>query len=98
MVDLVDAINAGRKTNVPVEYLEPEDWIEACAKDDEGGKGRAWFEARLVFAQGVCDGDAALVDTALETLLGRRPETGKEAVERLVREDPGYTWHQNHAR
>ena len=98
LVGLVDAVNAGRKTDVPVEYLEPEAWIEACAKDDEGGKGRVWFEARLVFTQGVCDGDAALVDPALETLLGRRPETGKEAVERLVREDPGYTWHQNHAR
>lgn len=98
LVDLVDAINAGRKTSVPVEYLEPENWIEACSKDDEGGKGRPWFEARLVFTRGVCEGDAALVDPALETLLGRRPETGKEAVERLVRENPGYTWHQNYAR
>jgi hypothetical protein len=98
LVDLVDAINTGRKTDVPVEYLEPKDWIEACAKNDVGGKSRAWFEARLVFTQGVCDGDAALVDPALETLLGRRPETGKEAVERLVREDSEYTWHQNHAR
>ena len=51
-----------------------------------------------MFTQGVCEGDAALVDPALETLLGRRPETGKEAVERLVRGEGGYTWHQNHAR
>lgn len=98
LVDLVDAINAGRKTNIPLEYLEPSHWIEACAEDDVGGKGKAWFEARLVFTQGVCDGDAALVDPALETILGRRPETGKESVERLVRENPEYTWHQNHAR
>jgi uncharacterized protein YbjT (DUF2867 family) len=98
LVDLVDAINAGRKTSVPVEYLEPNEWIEACVKDDVGKKSRAWFEARVVFTQGVCDGDAALVDPALETLLGRRPETGKESVERLVRENPEYTWHQNHSR
>ena len=98
LVDLVDAINAGRKTNVPVEYLEPNEWIEACAKDDVGGKSKAWFEARLVFTQGVCDGDAEIVDSALETLLGRRPETGKESVERLVRGNPEYTWHQNHTR
>ena len=98
LVDLVDAINAGRGTDVPVRYLEPREWIEACAKDDVGGKGMAWFEARLVFTQGVCDGDAEVVDPALEVLLGRRPETGKESVERLVRENPEYTWHQNHSR
>ncbi|KAK5166606.1 uncharacterized protein LTR77_008149 [Saxophila tyrrhenica] len=98
IVDLVGAINRGRRTDVGVEYLEPEEWIEASAKDDEGGKGRAWFEARLVFVQGLCDGDAELVDPALETLLGRRPESGTETVERLVSEKPGYTWHQNHAR
>ena len=98
LVDLVSAINTARKTDIPVEYLEPEDWIEACAKDDEGGKGRPWFEARLVFTQGVCDGDAELVDPAFDTVLGRRPMTGTEAVKKLLKEDPGYTWHQNHAR
>ena len=98
LVDLVDAINSARKTIIPVEYLQPQDWIEACAKDDEGGKGRPWFEARLVFTQGICDGDAELVDPALETLLGRRPETGTGTVESLVKANPGYTWHQNHAR
>lgn len=98
LVDLVRAINTARKTEIPVEYLEPGDWIETCAKDDEGGKGRAWFEARLVFTQGVCDGDAALVDRAFETILGRRPETGTETVKKLLEADPDYTWHQNHAR
>ena len=99
LVNLVgQGINRARTNDIPVEYLEPQDWIEACAKDDEGGKPRAWFEARLVFQQGVCDGDAELVDPSLETVLGRRPETGTETVERLVRENPGYTWHQNHNR
>ena len=76
LTGLVDAINAARGTDIPVEILEPEEWIEACAKDDEGGKPRAWFEARLVFTQGVCDGDAAVTDPAMEMLLGRKPETG----------------------
>ena len=98
LVDLVEAVNRGRKTSIPVKYLEPEDWIEACVKDDEGGKSRPWFEARLVFTQGVCGGDAELIHPALENLLGRRPEDGIQAVERLVVEQPGYTWHQNHAR
>ncbi|KAK3707621.1 hypothetical protein LTR37_011969 [Vermiconidia calcicola] len=97
-LELVSAINRGRNTNIAVKYLEPTDWVEECTKDDEGGKPRAWFEARVVFTQGVCDGDAELVDPAFETLLGRRPETGTETVERLVKEDSGYTWHQNHAR
>lgn len=97
-VALVDAINRGRGTDIPIEYLDPQDWIDECTKDDEGGKPKAWFEARLVWVQGVCDGDAGVVDPAMETLLGRRPETGTEAVEKIVRADPQYTWHQNHAR
>lgn len=92
------AINRGRGTDISGEYLDPEDWIEACARGDEGGKGRGWFEARLGFMRGVAGGDAETVDPALEMLLGRRPEMGTECVERLVREDGGYTWHQNYAR
>lgn len=96
LVDMANAINRGRETNMPIEYLEPEQWIDECAKDDVGGKPRAWFEARLVYTQGVCDGDAKLIDPALATLLGRRPETGTEWVERTVRKNRDYTWHQNH--
>ena len=98
LVDLVGAINRARKTDIPVEYLEPQHWIETCAKDDVGGKSRAWFEARLAFTQSVSQGDAVLVDPALETLLGRRPETGTEGIERLLKANPEYTWHQNHSR
>jgi hypothetical protein len=98
LLDLVGAINRGRGTDIPVKYLDPEEWIDTCTATDEGNKVRAWFEARLVFTRGVCDGDAKVVDPALETLLGRRPETGTESVERLVKENPGYTWHQNHNR
>jgi hypothetical protein len=98
LVDLVGAINRGRSTDIPVKYLDPEEWIDTCTATDEGNKARAWFEARLVFTQGVCDGDAKVVDPALETLLGRKPETGTQSVERMVRQNPGYTWHQNHNR
>lgn len=98
LVDLVHAVNRACGTEMPVKIMEPEEWIDACAKDDEGGKPRAWFEARLVFAQGVCDGDAAVTDAALATLLGREPETGRQTVERLLSAEPGYTWHQNHMR
>ncbi len=96
LVDLVGAIVRGRGTDVGAKYLEPQEWIDASTKDDEGGKPKGWFEARLVFTQGVCDGDAELVDPAMEILLGRRPESGTESVERLVRENRDYTWHQNH--
>ncbi|CZT21733.1 related to nucleoside-diphosphate-sugar epimerases [Ramularia collo-cygni] len=98
LIDIVNAINKGRGTNIPIEYLSPEDWITASATDDVGGKSRAWFEARLIFMQGIVEGDAALVDPSLETLLGRKPETGEHAVERILRENPEYTWHQNHVR
>ena len=97
-VEWVDAIDRGRGTSIPIEYLHGQHWIVECAKHGEGGKPRAWFEARLVWMQGVSDGDAATVDPALETVLRRRPETGTEAVERLVRADPEYRWNQNHFR
>ena len=95
---LLDAINRARGRDIQMKFLEPQQWIEACATDDEGGKGAAWFEARLIWLQGLANGDSADVDPALETLLGRRPETGPETVEKLVRADPAYTWHQNHNR
>src|SRR5262249_34022760 len=98
LVDLVGAINRARDKKIPIEYLEAEEWIDACAKDDVGNKPRAWFEGRLGFDRSVSEGDAKLVDPALETILGRRPETGTAAVERLLRQDAEYTWHQNHAR
>lgn len=101
LTDLVGAIQRGQERDLSFEILPPEQWIEESAKDDRGGKGKAWFEARLVFTRGVCDGDAAVMDSALQTLLGRKPETGVQTVERLVREaiqkgGEGYFWHQNH--
>lgn len=99
LMDLVGAIDKARpgKGKLGVEYLEPQMWIGVSAKDDVGGKGKAWFEARLAFVEGVNGGDAEVMDPALETLLGRKPETGVQAVERIVREAGGdYRWHQNH--
>ncbi|EMC93950.1 hypothetical protein BAUCODRAFT_124699 [Baudoinia panamericana UAMH 10762] len=96
LVDIVKAIDKVRQTNTPIQILEPDAWIDACSMDDEGGKGRAWFEARLVWLQGMCNGEAELVDPALETVLGRRPETGTETIETLLTSEPDYYWHQNH--
>ncbi|KAK3640482.1 hypothetical protein LTR56_011820 [Elasticomyces elasticus] len=95
---LLEAINRGLGTNVQMKYLDPEPWIEVQAAVDEGGKGAAWFEARLVWLQGLADGDAEVVDPALETLLGRRPEDGPTTVEELLKAAPNglYYWHQNH--
>ncbi|KAK5119852.1 hypothetical protein LTR85_007178 [Meristemomyces frigidus] len=95
LVDLTSAANRGRGTSVPIQYLEPKEWIQACANDDGGGKRRGWYEARLVFLQGICNGDAQTVDPALETLLGRRPQTGAEAVERMARAETVYTKHRS---
>lgn len=96
MVDLVSSIRLATSSELPIRYLSPGDWIAESATDDEGGKPRAWFEARLVFMQGIAEGDAEMTSEALTILLGRRPEIGVGAVERMVRADPGYTWHQNH--
>ena len=93
---LVHAISKARGTETPIEYLEPGEWIAASAKDDVGKKPRAWFEARLVVLEGFNHGDAETVDDTLATLLGRTPETGFDGVQRLLRDDDGFTWHQNH--
>lgn len=95
--DIVHAISEAKGAELPIEYLEPERWITESAKDDVGGKQRGWFEARAAVFEGFNQGDAEVVDPALGTLLGRRPERGIDGVRRLLREDPGFTWHQNHA-
>lgn len=94
--DLANAVSEGKGTKVPVEYLGPEEWITESARDDVGGKSRAWFEMRLAVLEGFNKGEGEVVDGALETLLGRRPERGVDGVRRLVGGDSGYTWHQNH--
>lgn len=94
--DLVHAISQAKGAETPIEYLAPSDWIAACAKDDVGNKPRAWFEARLVVLEGFNQGEAEIVDDALAILLGRTPETGFDGVQRLLRDDGGFTWHQNH--
>lgn len=93
---IVEALGQARGKSLPIEYLEPQQWIEASAKDDQGGKPLAWFEARLVVLEGMNNGDGAIVDPALATLLGRRPENGIEGVARLIKVEPDFTWHQNH--
>jgi hypothetical protein len=94
--ELVQAISQAKGAETPIEYLEPGEWIAASAKDDVGNKAKAWFEARLVVLEGFNQGEAEVVDDALATVLGRTPETGFEGVQRLLREDSGFTWHQNH--
>jgi len=94
--DVVRALADVKGTELPIEWLEPEQWIEASARDDVGGKQRGWFEARLRVLEGFNEGEAEVVDSALGVLLGRRPERGVDGVGRLVGGDGGFTWHQNH--
>jgi hypothetical protein len=94
--DLTRAISQARGNELPIEYLEPGEWITESARDDIGRKPKAWFEARLVVVEGFNRGDAEVVDDTLATLLGRVPENGYDGVLRLLKNDAGFTWHQNH--
>jgi hypothetical protein len=94
--DLTRAISQARGTELPIEYLEADEWITESARDDVGRKPKAWFEARLVVLEGFNRGDAEVVDDTLTTLLGRAPENGFDGVLRLLKSDAGFTWHQNH--
>lgn len=94
--DLVRAISQARGAELPIEYLEAGEWITESARDDVGRKPKAWFEARLVVVEGFNKGDAEVTDDTLAILLGRTPEKGFDGVQRLLRDDPEFTWHQNH--
>jgi hypothetical protein len=94
--DLTRAISQARGNELPIEYLGAEKWITESARDDVGRKPKAWFEARLVVVEGFNRGDAEVVDDTLATLLGRAPENGYDGVLRLLKDDAGFTWHQNH--
>lgn len=94
-VDLADAINQTRGKQQKVDYLPPTEWVETAAKDDLGGKSKAWFETRLVWFQNMTKGAVSATDPALATLLGRKPVNGVEDVRNLLTENPDYSWHQN---
>lgn len=98
LTSIIEAIDNARSATTTIEYLEPEQWVAAQVQDDEGGKGEGWYRAMLSLNNDLVAGDAETVDPALGLLLGREPETGGQTVERLLRENQNYTWHQNYSR
>lgn len=79
-----------------VEYLVVREWATKSMDEDEGGKWRESFEARVKVLESFNKGDGEVVDDALASLLGRRPERGVDGEERLIRANPECRLHQNH--
>lgn len=95
--DLVDVINRVTRRNVRYEEIALDRWVDKMVEEDEGSKGRAFFEKRLSWHEGIAKGDGETVDPLMGELLGRQPKRGTEVVEQLLKKDGDYIWHQNYA-
>lgn len=96
--DLVDVINRVTGRNVRIEEVSLDKWVNKMVEEDQGGKGRAFFEKRVSWHEGTSQGDGETVDPLMGQLLGRQPKKGTEVVEELLKKDRDYTWHQNYAK
>ena len=98
IAEMVDAINRVLGKKIVLHRVSFEEYVAKNAEGDQGGKPRQFFENWKTFYQGVEAGDGKEVDPLMEILLGRRPKSGVEVVEELLRGDQEYTWHQNYTK
>lgn len=95
--DLVQVINHTTGRNVRLQEVPLNEWVDKMVEEDQGGKGRAFFEKRISWHEGIAKGDGETVDPLMAELLGRQPKKGTEVVRELLEKDRDYTWHQNYA-
>lgn len=96
--DLVKVINQTTNRNVRIQEVPLDEWVDKVVQEDQGGKGRAFFEKRVSWHEGVAKGDGETVDPLMGELLGREPKKGTEVIRELLEKDGNYTWHQNHVK
>ena len=94
--DIVEVIRRVTGKELTLHRVSAEEYVTKNAAIDEGKKSVQFFEAWRSLLEGVADGEVANVDPLMGELLGRQPKDGLKVIEDLLRENPGYTWHQNY--
>ena len=94
--DIVEVIRRVTGKELTLHRVSAEEYVRKNAAIDEGKKPVQFFEAWRSLLEGVADGEVADVDPLMGELLGRQPKDGLKVIEDLLRENPGYTWHQNY--
>ena len=94
--DIVEVIRRVTGKELTLHRVSAEEYVTKNAAIDEGKKPVQFFEAWRSLLEGVADGEVADVDPLMGELLGRQPKDGLKVIEDLLRENPGYTWHQNY--
>ena len=94
--DIVEIIKKATGKEVILHRVSAEEYVTKNAASDEGKKPAQFFEAWRSLLEGVADDEAAGIDPFMGELLGRQPKDGLQVIEDLLKENPGYTWHQNY--
>lgn len=94
--DIVDTIKQVIGKELTLHRVSAEEYVTKNAAIDEGKKPVQFFEAWRSLIEGVAEGEVETVDPLMRELLGRPPIDGLKVIEDLLRENPGYTWHQNY--
>lgn len=94
--DVAEVIHDTRPNKQSIVYLPADKWVDEAVSNDVGGKPRGWFESRIAWFKEMSSGALSTTDPALKTLLGREPLDGKQAITKMLKANPDYTWHQNY--
>jgi uncharacterized protein YbjT (DUF2867 family) len=94
--DIVDTIRKITGKELILHRVSAEEYVTKNAAIDEGKKPAQFFEAWRSLLEGVAEGEVVDVDPLMGELLGRQQKDGLRVIEDLLKENPGYTWHQNY--
>ena len=94
--DIVQTIRRVTGKELRLRRVSAEEYVTRNAAVDEGKKPVRFFEAWRSLLEGVAEGEVESVEPLMGELLGRTPKDGLRVIEDLLKENPGYTWHQNY--
>lgn len=94
--DIVEMIKKITGNQLTLHMVSAEEYVTKNAAIDEGKKPAQFFEAWRSLLEGVAAGEVQDIDPLMEELLGRQPKDGLQVIEGLLKENSGYTWHQNY--
>ncbi|OJJ33440.1 hypothetical protein ASPWEDRAFT_160204 [Aspergillus wentii DTO 134E9] len=96
--EVVDIINETTGRDVKLDIVSADEYVRLNGDNDTGAKPTAFFQTLLSWYEGIANGEASMTHPLMKEVLGREPTGAKEAIRRILIENPDYTWHQNYAK
>ncbi|KAL4923865.1 putative NmrA-like family protein [Aspergillus undulatus] len=94
--EVIDIINETTGRQVDFQIVSPEEYAQANAANDQGGKPKAFFEMVASWWEDIADGALQTTHPLMREVLGREPKGPRDALREILSKSRDYTWHQNY--